>query len=155
MKITLLALGNKMPDWVDKGILTYQKRLQAHYDLSIVEIPLQRRSKVSMHTRVLEKETQLMMAAIPANAYLIALDLNGKAFSSEQLAVKMAQLEQVSSHLCFLIGGPEGLSASILDQCKACWALSKLTLPHPLVRIVFLEALYRAWSISANHPYHK
>lgn len=92
---------------------------------------------------------------MPNGARIIALEIEGKAFSSEELAMKITQLQQISSHLCFLIGGPEGLSSEILSYCDERWSLSKLTLPHPLVRIMLLETLYRAWSIMNNHPYHK
>ena len=97
----------------------------------------------------------IMNAAIPNGARIIALDLAGESFTSEQLSVKIERLQQITSHLCFLIGGPEGLSLEILARSNERWSLSMLTLPHTLVRITLVEALYRAWSILHHHPYHK
>jgi len=123
--------------------------------ITIIEIPLSRRGKSTDLARIMEKEMILMTAAIPTGARLIALDITGTSFSSEQLAVRIEQLQQINSHLCFLIGGPEGLSQALVMRSDERWSLSKLTLPHTLVRIVLLEALYRAWSILHHHPYHK
>lgn len=155
LKITVITLGNKMPDWVVQGTHDYAKRFNDGIQLKIIEIPLTKRSKTSDLIRILEKESQLIKDAIPNGARLIALDVEGKAFSSEDLALKITQLQQISSHFCILIGGPEGLSQEMLSRCDEKWSLSKLTLPHPLVRIILLETLYRAWSIIHNHPYHK
>lgn len=155
LKITVVTLGNKMPDWVVQGSKDYTKRFNDGIQLKIIEIPLIRRSKSSDLNRILEKESTLMKEAIPHGARIIALDIEGKSYSSEDLALKITQLQQISSHFCFLIGGPEGLSQEVLKLCDERWSLSKLTLPHPLVRIILLETLYRAWSIINNHPYHK
>jgi 23S rRNA (pseudouridine1915-N3)-methyltransferase len=155
LKITVITLGNKMPDWVVQGSNDYAKRFNDGIQLKVTEIPLLRRSKSSDLARILEKESSLIKEALPNNARLIALDIEGKTFHSEELALKITQLQQITSHLCFLIGGPEGLSTDILNLCDERWSLSKLTLPHPLVRIILLETLYRAWSIINNHPYHK
>ncbi|WP_392537042.1 23S rRNA (pseudouridine(1915)-N(3))-methyltransferase RlmH [Legionella sp. 227] len=155
LKITVITLGNKMPDWVTQGSNEYAKRFNDGIQLKIIEIPLIRRSKSSDLSRIMEKESALIKEALPNSARIIALEIEGKTFSSEELALKISQLNQTTSHLCFLIGGPEGLSKDILKLCDERWSLSKLTLPHPLVRIVLLETLYRAWSIINNHPYHK
>lgn len=155
LKMTLIALGNKMPAWVEMAVQEFSKRLQDGVALNLVEIPLLRRGKSSDLARIMEKEMALISAAIPHGARLIALEINGESFSSEQLAEKLERLQQINSHLCFLIGGPEGLSPSLIARSDERWSLSKLTLPHTLVRIVLLETLYRAWSISHNHPYHK
>ncbi len=155
LKITLVTIGNKMPAWVDLAVKEYSKRLQDGVALTIIEIPLIRRGKSSDLSRIMEKEMVMMNAAIPNHARLIALDLTGESFTSEQLAGKIAQQQQVTSHLCFLIGGPEGLSKELLARSHERWSLSMLTLPHTLVRVTLLEALYRAWSIIHHHPYHK
>lgn len=155
LKITIVALGNKMPHWVMEGTKDYAKRFGDAIQLKIIEIPLMRRGKSTDINRILEKESDLMLAAIPQGARRIALEIAGKTFSSEGLASTLSQLQQQSSHLCFLIGGPEGLSRAVLALVDERWSLSQLTLPHPLVRIILLETLYRAWSILQNHPYHK
>ncbi len=144
-----------MPAWVEQAAQEYTKRLQDGISLSIIEIPLIKRGKSTDTSRIMEKEMMQMSAVIPHNARLIALDVTGESFSSEQLADKIARLQQMTSHLCFLIGGPEGLSSELLARSNERWSLSRLTLPHTLVRITLLEALYRAWSILHHHPYHK
>ncbi|KTD16093.1 23S rRNA (pseudouridine(1915)-N(3))-methyltransferase RlmH [Legionella jordanis] len=155
LKITLIACGNKMPKWVTEAALEFSKRIQEYAQFQLMEIPLAKRGKSSDMARILEKETGMILAAIPSGARVIALDMTGESFSSEGLARKIEHLQQITSHLCLIIGGPEGLSAEVLQRSHEQWSLSKLTLPHPLVRIVLLEALYRAWSILNNHPYHK
>jgi 23S rRNA (pseudouridine1915-N3)-methyltransferase len=155
LKITVIALGNKMPDWVTQGSNDYAKRFTDGIQLKVIEIPLIRRSKSSDLVRIIEKESSLIKEALPAGARIIALEIEGKSFTSEELAQKIDQMQQTSSHLCFLIGGPEGLSQEVLKLSHERWSLSKLTLPHPLVRIMLLETLYRAWTIINNHPYHK
>jgi 23S rRNA (pseudouridine1915-N3)-methyltransferase len=155
LKISLLALGNKMPTWVNEAVAEYSQRLRDHMSLSFIELPLLKRGKLSDLPRVMEKEMKLMSEAIPQGARCIALDLRGESFSSEQFASKIEKFQQNSEHLCIIIGGPEGLHPAVLAKCHERWSLSKLTLPHPLVRIVLLEALYRAWSILNHHPYHK
>ena len=155
LKITIVTIGNKMPAWVDLAVKDYSKRLQDGVALTVVEIPLMRRGKSSDLSRIMEKEMVMMNAAIPNNARLIALDVTGESFTSEQLAEKMVRLQQITSHLCFLIGGPEGLSSELVARSNERWSLSMLTLPHTLMRVTLLEALYRAWSIIHHHPYHK
>lgn len=144
-----------MPDWVIKGSNEYIKRFKEGIQLKVTEIPLMTRSKSSDLSRIMEKESAMIREAIPNGARIIALDIEGKTFSSEELAIKITQLQQISSHFCFIIGGPEGLSNEIRQLSDERWSLSKLTLPHPLVRIILLETLYRAWTIINNHPYHK
>ena len=155
LKITLITLGNKMPTWVEQAVKEYTKRLQDGIALTLLELPLMRRGKSNDLARIMEKEGQLMLAAIPNHARIIALDVMGISFTSEQLAEKMGRLQHVASHLCFLIGGPEGLAPDVVAKSHEQWSLSTLTLPHTLVRITLLEALYRAWSILHHHPYHK
>lgn len=155
LEITLIAMGNKMPSWVTDASAEFIKRLNEAFKLHLIEIPLLRRGHTHDVTRVLEKEAERLHRAIPSNAHLIALDLSGRTFSSEHLAEHLNHLQHITSHLCFVIGGPEGLPASCLQQSRERWSLSTLTLPHPLARVVLLEAIYRAWSILNNHPYHK
>jgi 23S rRNA (pseudouridine1915-N3)-methyltransferase len=154
-KITLITLGNKMPDWVDQAVQEFSKRLQESALFHLIEIPLLRRGKSTDLSRIQEKELQLMKSAIPNGCRLIALDVCGETFTSEQLALKLEKIQHHSCHLCFLIGGPEGMLPELLNQCDERWSLSKLTLPHALARIVLIEAIYRAYSIIHHHPYHK
>ena len=117
LKLTLITLGNKMPDWVVQGTNDYAKRFNDGIQLKMIEIPLIRRSKSSDLSRILEKESSLIKEAMPHGARLIALDIEGKSYSSEELATKITLLQQISSHLCFIIGGPEGLSQDVLKLC--------------------------------------
>ncbi|ASQ45799.1 Ribosomal RNA large subunit methyltransferase H [Legionella clemsonensis] len=144
-----------MPVWVNEAVSEFSKRLQDYSNFNLIEIPLTKRGKASDLARILDKEASLIIAALPSNARIIALDMQGETFSSENLAQRLEQLQNIASHVCFVIGGPEGLVPEVLNRCQERWSLSKLTLPHPLVRIVLLEALYRAWSILHNHPYHR
>lgn len=155
LKITVLACGNKMPAWVNEATAEYRKRLQEFAELQVSEIPLLKRSKNNDLARLMEKEAQLILQALPTHARIITLEINGASFSSEKLAHKLETLKQLNSHWCFIIGGPEGLASNILAMSQERWSLSPLTLPHPLARIVLLEALYRAFTITQNHPYHK
>jgi 23S rRNA (pseudouridine1915-N3)-methyltransferase len=155
LKITLITLGNKMPEWVQQAVNEFTKRLQEHATLKIHEIPLIKRNKGCNLTKIMEQETTLIMAAIPVNSRVIALDRTGETFDSEQLSVKIERLQQITHHLCLIIGGPEGLTPPIINLSHERWSLSKLTLPHTLARIVLLETIYRAFSILHNHPYHK
>ncbi|KTC78247.1 23S rRNA (pseudouridine(1915)-N(3))-methyltransferase RlmH [Legionella brunensis] len=155
LKITLIACGNKMPHWVTEAVSDFSKRLQEYANFNLVEIPLAKRGKSSDLARILDKEASLITAAIPQGSRIIALDMKGESFDSENLAQKIEHLQTIASHLCFIIGGPEGLVPEIINKSHERWSLSKLTLPHPLVRIILLETLYRAWSILHNHPYHR
>jgi len=144
-----------MPSWVNEAVAEFSKRLKEYVTFNLIEIPLLKRTKSSDLTRIMEKESDLIKAAIPNNTRVIALEIDGEVFSSEKLATKFKQLQHTASHICILIGGPEGLSTDTLMHCQERWSLSALTLPHPIVRVVLLEAIYRAWSIINNHPYHK
>lgn len=155
LKITIIACGNKMPHWVAEAVNEYSKRLREFAFLSLIEIALLKRSKSFDLSRIMDKEGILINEAIPQGARVIALEIKGDSFSSEQLATKLTFLAQTASHLCLIIGGPEGIPAITLDKCQDKWSLSSLTLPHPLARILLLETLYRAFTININHPYHK
>ena len=154
-KLTVISLTNKLSDWSFLACEEYSKRLKPAFALNIIDIPLKKRTNTSNIAQILEKEAQLMQQAVPENSYLIALDLTGKSFTSETLANKFDKLSQITNHLCFLIGGPEGLSSLLKTKCREIWSLSPLTLPHQLAKIIFLETTYRCWCINKSHPYHK
>lgn len=155
MRIHLLAIGQRMPGWVSDGYNDYAKRLPAECALKLVEIaPAQRGGNADV-AQVLRKEGDKMLAAIPKDAIVIALDVRGKAWSTEELARQMKDWMQSGQDVALLVGGPEGLDPRCLERANVRWSLSALTLPHPLVRVVLAEQLYRAWSILKNHPYHR
>lgn len=153
--ITVVALGDKMPAWIQTGVEEYLKRLKEFAQCRIIEMPLIKRPKNGDISRIMTKEASFILNAIPKDAHIIALVINGQRFSSEGMAQKLMHIGHHTSHLCFLIGGPEGLASTVIEKSHSQWSLSDLTLPHPLVRVLLLESLYRAFSINANHPYHK
>lgn len=155
MKIRILAIGDKMPAWVTDGFSDYVKRFTLGCSLELCEIPAEKRTKNADVPRIIEREGEKLIAAIKPNHYVIALDVKGQAFSTEQLAVEMKNWQTDGRHVDILIGGPDGLSKTCLLKAHSKWSLSQLTLPHPLVRIILAEQLYRAFSILQNHPYHR
>lgn len=155
MRIRIIAVGTKMPDWVEQGYAEYAKRLPRDYTVELVELPLAVRSKNSDLARAMEKEGEAMLAAIGKGDTVLALDVKGKPWSTEQLAEQLAQWRMSGTNYSLLIGGPDGLASTCLALASIKWSLSPLTLPHPLVRIVLIEQLYRACTILQNHPYHK
>ncbi|AMO55141.1 50S rRNA methyltransferase [Endozoicomonas montiporae] len=155
MRIRLITVGSKMPGWVEEGYTEYSRRLGADLKLELVEIPLNRRSKGADVNRLQEKEANQMLAAVGQGDLVVTMEIKGKAWSTEQLADKMGEWMHSGRNVSLLVGGPEGLHPSCMAQADLRWSLSPLTLPHPLVRVVVAEQVYRAWSILKNHPYHK
>ena len=155
MKIRLIAVGSKMPSWVEAGVTEYQKRFPSDFSLSITEIPLANRSKNSLIAPAMEKEAKALLEACGKNDYIIALDVKGQSFSTEKLAEKFNVVREDGRNISLLIGGPDGLTSACLESADARWSLSALTLPHPIVRVVLVEQIYRVWSILNNHPYHR
>lgn len=153
--IRLLAIGTKMPEWVEEGYQEYAKRFLSSCQLELVEIPAEKRTKNSDIKRIMQREGEKLLAAIKPNHYVVVLDVKGKSFSTEKLAEQLQQWQRHGQNIDILIGGPDGLSAEVLQKADWTWSLSPLTLPHPLVRIVVAEQLYRALSILQNHPYHR
>ena len=154
MKIQLIAVGTKMPDWVTAGFSEYQRRFPKEIPLELIEIPAGKRGKNADIARILQKEGELTMAAA-GKSRIVTLDIPGKPWTTEQLAQQLEVWKQDGRDVALLIGGPEGLSPECKAAAEQSWSLSPLTLPHPLVRIVVAESLYRAWSITTNHPYHR
>ena len=155
MKLTIIAVGTRMPAWVQAGYGEYTKRLPRECALEIKEIPLAQRGKNADIARAIEKESEAMLATIPLQERVIALDVLGKPQTTDSLADALRSWQMQGGNTSLLIGGPDGLSADCLARADQRWSLSGLTLPHPLVRIVLAEQLYRAWSLLNNHPYHR
>jgi 23S rRNA (pseudouridine1915-N3)-methyltransferase len=155
MKIYLIAVGNKMPKFVEEGYKEYAKRFPKDCSLELVEIPAQKRGKNADIARITEQEGNQMIAAIPKGALVVTLDIPGKMYNTEQLADELNSWKNSGRDVALLVGGPEGLSPACKALAEKSWSLSPLTLPHPIVRIILAEALYRAWSVTANHPYHR
>jgi 23S rRNA (pseudouridine1915-N3)-methyltransferase len=155
MKVQLIAVGTRMPAWVQSGYEEYAKRLPKELTPNLVEIPLGNRAKNAALQDAMRQEGDAILQAVPPSYTMVALDVQGKAWSTEQLAEQLARWRMEGGNLAFVIGGPDGFSPHCLSRANARWSLSNLTLPHPLVRILLIEQLYRAWSILQNHPYHK
>jgi len=155
MKIQLICVGQKMPQWVSQGFQEYSKRLASHLKLELVEIALPHRHKNADIQRLKDEEGEKMLAAITPQTNIVALDEHGQLWNTQQLAFQLQQWMNESSNIALLVGGPDGLSQNCLKRARQKWSLSPLTLPHPLVRVVIAEQLYRAWSLLNNHPYHR
>tara|TARA_B100000767_G_scaffold267306_1_gene285862 strand:+ start:628 stop:1095 length:468 start_codon:yes stop_codon:yes gene_type:complete len=155
MKIKLLAVGTKMPSWVTQGYDEYARRMPSDMQLQLQELGLGFRGKSADLKRAIAKEGEQMLAAIPAQDYVIALDVLGKPWSTQQLAKQCGDWRMSGRNVTLLVGGPDGLDPACVARADQRWSLSPLTLPHPLVRVVLAEQIYRAWSLLNNHPYHK
>ena len=160
MKIRILTVGNKMPKWVQTGFDEYHKRIQPMLSTEIVEIAAAKRAKNPSDANLAQYREQEGQAILAAHAtagreQLWVLDVKGKMLSTEGLAEKLAEGMQQGDDIALVIGGADGVSPEVLAQADVKWSLSALTLPHPLVRVVLMEQLYRAMSINNNHPYHR
>jgi 23S rRNA (pseudouridine1915-N3)-methyltransferase len=155
MRFSIVAIGQRMPSWVVSGWTEYARRFPPGLGLDLNELPAIRRSRNADIDSIRRRESEALLAATPKSSLLIALDENGKQWSTAELSGQMSQWMQRGRDVSFLIGGPDGLSAQCLQRASVCWSLSRLTLPHPLVRVVVAEQLYRAWSVTQNHPYHR
>jgi 23S rRNA (pseudouridine1915-N3)-methyltransferase len=152
MRARLIAVGERMPAWVQEGYAEYAKRLSRELPMELVEISTKSgRDPV----RAVAEEGKAMLAAIPKSAHVVALDGRGKPWSSEDLAQQLERWRTLGKDLAFLIGGPDGLAPMALERADQRWSLGPLTLPHPVVRIVVAEQLYRAVSLLGTHPYHR
>ena len=144
-----------MPNWVKTGYEDYAKRLPRECELLLKEIPLGQRGKNCDTARTIRDEGERINAAIPAGSHVVALDVRGKMLTTPELAVTLNRWQEIGKAITLVVGGPDGLAESIIAKAAETWGLSPLTFPHPLVRIIVAEQLYRAWSILHNHPYHR
>ncbi|HEX4482045.1 MAG TPA: 23S rRNA (pseudouridine(1915)-N(3))-methyltransferase RlmH [Rudaea sp.] len=151
MRASLIAVGDRMPSWVNDGFAEYVKRLTRELPLTLVEVSAKSRDPA----RAKDEEGRALLDAIPKNAHVVALDGRGQPLSSEELAKELGRWRMLGKDIAFLIGGADGLSAAVLQRADQRWSLGPLTLPHPLVRIVVAEQLYRAASQLSHHPYHR
>ncbi len=155
MKIRLIAVGSKMPRWVEDGWQEYAKRLPPELPLELVEIPLNTRGKNADVTRLIRQEGEAMLARVQPGERIVTLEVEGRAWSTEQLAAQLQDWRLQARNVNLMVGGPEGLAPEVRARSEQRWSLSPLTLPHPLVRILLGEQLYRAWTVLSGHPYHK
>lgn len=150
-RLRILAVGTRMPGWVQQGFEDYRKRLPRDCAVELREVPLSRREGA----RAVLEEGEALLAALHPEERVIALEVDGEDWSTADLAARLRGWRDEGSRVAFLIGGPDGLAEACRTRAARRWSLSRLTLPHPLVRIVLIEQLYRAWSILGGHPYHR
>lgn len=155
MQIHLIAVGTRMPAWVTQAYKEYAQRLHGPCRLVLREIPAVKRGKGADLTQAQKDEGARMVSAVPPGSHVIALERTGQPRTTEQLAAAMEQWMGAGRDTAFLVGGPEGLAHMCLAHAHEVWSLSALTLPHPLVRVLLAEQLYRAWSILKHLPYHR
>ena len=146
MRITILAVGNKMPAWIQEGFHEYARRMPPEVRVELLEIK---------PDRTKADEARRMLDALPEGATLLALDERGKAVSTQGLSVMLSAWMRDGTHPVFAIGGADGLGDALKERADKVLSLSALTLPHQLVRVVVAEQIYRAWTILARHPYHR
>lgn len=144
-----------MPAWINAGYDEYARRLPKELQPRLIELPLALRSRSSNIDKIKKTESDQIIASLKTNTQVILLDVLGKSLSTPDLAKKLEAWQMVGTDVSLIIGGPDGVSSECKAQANELWSLSALTMPHPLVRIVLIEQLYRAWTITQNHPYHK
>lgn len=155
MKLYVIAVGNKMPDWITSGFNEYAKRMPREAKIELIELKPEPRNSGKTAAQIMEAEAQRIRAALPADILCIALDERGTAPTTRQLAQQMQDWMQQGSDVAFIIGGADGLHESVKQHARQLMALSALTLPHGMVRVLLAEQLYRVHSLLHNHPYHR
>ena len=155
MKINLIAIGVNMPDWVNDAFEEYRKRLPKSCQLHLKEINSKLSLKSIAAETIQQKETEQLMQACAADDLMIALDKEGLPWNTCELSQQLKNWQQTGKNVSLLVGGPEGLAKKLLPARTTCWSLSALTFPHPLVRVILAEQIYRAWTILQGHPYHR
>ncbi len=155
MQLTVAAVGQRMPAWIQTGWQEYARRFPRGMSLVLKEIPLAKRSRNADVESLKSVEGEALLAAVPSGHRLVALDETGKQWSTLELARQLENWMREEHGVCFIVGGPDGLADTCRKQARDTWSLSRLTLPHPLVRTVLAEQLYRAWTVTQNHPYHR
>jgi 23S rRNA (pseudouridine1915-N3)-methyltransferase len=155
MQLVIAAVGHKMPAWIEAGFAEYAKRMPPECRIQLKEIkPVERSASKSPET-VMALERGKIEAAIPKRSRIIALDERGKDLTTVQLSQFLTDWQQDGRDVTFVIGGADGLDAGFKANADLLIRISSLTLPHGMVRVLLAEQLYRAWSITQNHPYHR
>ena len=155
MKLLVVAVGQRVPDWAQTAWADYAKRFPPELRLELKAIKTEPRSGGKTTEQIMTAERQRIEAAIPAGTHVVALDERGSALTTAALAAKLSQWQGQGGDVALLIGGPDGLHPALRQAAHERIRLSDLTLPHAMVRVLLVEQLYRAWSINAGHPYHR
>ena len=144
-----------MPSWVQVACSEYLKRIPNELNVSIIEIPMKQRVKGTNINLAVIQEGEAMLKVIRPNDKVVALDLRGKSWKTEELARNIQGWKRSGDNYSLLIGGPDGISQNCIERADILWSLSPLTFPHPFVRILLVEQIYRASAINSRHPYHR
>jgi 23S rRNA (pseudouridine1915-N3)-methyltransferase len=155
MQMNILAVGSRQPAWVDEAVADYCRRLPPDLPLTLKEVKAESRTTGKGAAVMMAAEAQRLRAAMPAHARVVALDEHGQRLTSERLAQQLSDWREQADPVVFLIGGPDGLDASLKREARLLLRLSDFTLPHGMARVLLAEQLYRAWSIGSGHPYHR
>lgn len=155
MRIQIIAASNRQPSWVGEACAEYAKRLRPRVTLTLQDIALGKRGRNEPADRPRADEGRRMLALVPERAHVVALDERGSAWSTGDLVERIDAWSRDHDRICVLLGGPDGFDAAVYERARETWALSRLTLPHGLAKIIALEALYRAFTVRSGHPYHR
>ena len=153
MKLQVLSVGNRCPGWIRQGFDEYSKRMPKEMPLGLTEIAAPKHHQDS--SKINELEAKKILQKIQPTDWVIALDEKGRHLSSSALAGELKRWRELGKDVVFVIGGANGLASEVLERANQQLSLSALTFPHYVVRLLIAEALYRAWSISIGHPYHR
>ncbi len=154
MRLRVLAVGGKMPLWVEQGVAEFTRRMPREFSVEWFNVPMAKRGNGSADS-YRRQEAEFIESKLHHDEDLIVLDVQGREISTEQIAGRLADWQMHGRRVCVAIGGPDGLHQSVLNKASEQWSFGRITLPHPLVRVILAEQLYRAWSLQSGHPYHR
>ena len=155
MKIRFISIESSRPEWAKKAFTTYESKFNKSIDMDWLGLKPVSRTRNYNVLDVVEKESDLLQSKIKKHEFVIALDKEGISLSSEKLRFQFDNWISSSKDISIIIGGPDGLSQKLIRQSDFCWSLSQLTFPHSIVPVIVAEQIYRVWSMTQNHPYHK
>jgi 23S rRNA (pseudouridine1915-N3)-methyltransferase len=155
MRIHLLCVGRRMPTWIEAGYAEYARRLSGECALNLLEIEPAHRRKRANPEQARREEGERLLRTLPKGALVVALDERGESWDTARLAVELSGWLAGGREPALLVGGADGLATECLQRAERRWSLSALTFPHPLVRVILAEQLYRAWTLVKGHPYHR
>ena len=155
MKIRFISIESSRPEWAKKAFTTYESKFNKSIDMDWLGLKPVSRTRNYNVLDVVERESNLLQSKIKKHEFVIALDKEGMSLSSEKLRFQFDNWISSSKDISIIIGGPDGLSQKLIRQSDFCWSLSQLTFPHSIVPVIVVEQIYRVWSMTQNHPYHK
>lgn len=155
MHVRLIAVGDRQPGWVDEAFAMYSARLPREWKFRVDGVGTARRGRNDRSTAARDDEGRRILARIGAEEQAVLLDEQGSRLTSRQFAARLSEWQAAGRDLCFIIGGPDGISDACRERADFVWSLSDLTLPHGLARVLFAEQMYRAWTLATGHPYHR